>query len=117
MNQERRTTNDERRKPASTRPASRSRMNAVQAPIVPVIGNLIRQVPGTISLGQSVVHYGPPEAAIAAARAALSDPATHEHQDGSGLAPLVAAIAAKLRSENGVDVSRGSRVMVTAGAN
>ena len=35
-------------------------MDAVQAPIVAVVGDLIRQVPGTISLGQGVVHYGPP---------------------------------------------------------
>ena len=39
-------------------------MDAVQSPIVPVIGELMREVPGTISLGQGVVHYGPPEAAI-----------------------------------------------------
>ena len=37
-----------------------TRMDAVQAPIVAVVGDLIRQVPGTISLGQGVVHYGPP---------------------------------------------------------
>ena len=44
---------------------SQTRMDAVQAPIVAVIGDLIRQVPGTISLGQGVVHYGPPRAALA----------------------------------------------------
>ena len=64
-------------------------MDAVQAPIVPVIGELIRQVPGTISLGQGVVHYGPPPAALDAVRAALTDPATHEYQDGAGLPALV----------------------------
>ena len=47
------------------------RMDRIQAPIVQVMGDLIRQVPGTISLGQGVVHYGPPAAAIEAARAAL----------------------------------------------
>ena len=40
---------------------SLTRMDAIQAPIVAVIGDLIRQVPGTISLGQGIVHYGPPE--------------------------------------------------------
>ena len=94
-----------------------TRMDAVQAPIVPVIGNLIRQVPGTISLGQGVVHYGPPPAAIDAVREALSDPATHEYQDGAGLPALLAALTSKLSAENGIDVSRGSRIMVTAGAN
>jgi hypothetical protein len=48
-------------------------MDVVQAPIVPIIGDLIRQSPGTISLGQGVVHYGPPREAIEAARAALGD--------------------------------------------
>jgi aspartate/methionine/tyrosine aminotransferase len=92
-------------------------MDAVQAPIVSVIGDIIRQVPGTISLGQGVVHYGPPAVAIDAARAALTDPSTHEYQDGAGLPALVELLQEKLRVENGLDVRRGSRVMVTAGAN
>jgi aspartate/methionine/tyrosine aminotransferase len=94
-----------------------SRMDAVQAPIVQVIGDLIRQVPGTISLGQGVVHYGPPREAIEAANRALADPATHEYQDGTGIPGLVERVAAKLRRENGIDLARGSRLMVTAGAN
>ena len=53
---------------------SQSRMDAVQAPIIPIVGELIRQVPGTISLGQGVVHYGPPQAAIDAARESASRP-------------------------------------------
>jgi aspartate/methionine/tyrosine aminotransferase len=96
---------------------SRSRMDAVQAPIVPIVGDLIRQVPGTISLGQGVVHYGPPPAAIDAARAAAERPATHQYQDGHGLPALVDGLAHKLRTENGVDVAAGCRLMVTAGAN
>jgi aspartate/methionine/tyrosine aminotransferase len=94
-----------------------SRMDAVQAPIVPVVGDLIRQVPGTISLGQGVVHYGPPPAALDAVRAALADPSTHEYQDGSGLPALIERLTIKLREENGIDVQRGSRIMVTAGSN
>ncbi|MGE5246643.1 MAG: pyridoxal phosphate-dependent aminotransferase [Betaproteobacteria bacterium] len=94
-----------------------TRMDAVQAPIVPVIGQIIREVPGTISLGQGVVHYGPPREAVDAARGALDDPATHEYQAGEGLPSLVARIERKLREENGIEVGRGSRVMVTAGAN
>ena len=57
---------------------SDTRMDAVQPPIVPVIGDLIRQVPGTISLGQGVVHYGPPPAAVNVAREALANPDTKE---------------------------------------
>src|SRR5436190_14838314 len=95
----------------------RSRMDAIQAPIVAVVGDWIRQTPGTISLGQGVVHYGPPREALAAVQEALADPVTHEYQDGAGVPPLVDALTAKLRAENGIDTSRGSRVMVTAGAN
>jgi len=92
-------------------------MDAVQAPIIAVIGGLIRQTPGTISLGQGVVHYGPPPAALGAVQDALSDASTHEYQDGAGLPALIERLAAKLKAENGIDVSRGSRVVVTAGAN
>jgi aspartate/methionine/tyrosine aminotransferase len=92
-------------------------MDGVQAPIIAVIGGLMRQVPGTISLGQGVVHYGPPPAALDAVRHALGDPATHEYQDGAGLPALQARLAEKLRTENGIDVARGVGVMVTAGAN
>lgn len=98
-------------------PAAGSRMDDVQAPIIPVIGEMIRQAPGTISLGQGVVHYGPPRAALEAVRLALGDRVTHEYGDGSGYAPLVEKIAGKLANENGIDLTRGSRVMVTAGAN
>src|SRR5438093_2634751 len=94
-----------------------SRMEAVQAPIIAVIGELIREVPGTISLGQGVVHYGPPRAAMDAVGAALTSPATHEYQDGGGLPALVERLSLKLRDENGIDVRRGSRSMVTGGAN
>ena len=59
-------------------------MDAIQAPIVAVVGDLIRQNPGTISLGQGVVHYGPPLAAMDVAREALANPDTHAYQDGSG---------------------------------
>jgi len=40
------------------------RMKSVQSPIIPVVGELIRANPGTISLGQGVAHYGPPQEAI-----------------------------------------------------
>ena len=36
------------------------RMENVQSPIIPVVGELIRANPGTISLGQGVVSYPPP---------------------------------------------------------
>ena len=94
-----------------------TRMDAVQAPVIAVIGGIIREVPGTISLGQGVVHYGPPPAALDAVRLALTEPSTHEYQDGAGLPALVSRLATKLSAENGIDTGRGVRIMVTAGAN
>ena len=94
-----------------------TRMDQVQTPIIPVIGGMIREVPGTISLGQGVVHYGPPPQAVVAVQAALARPSTHDYHDGAGLPALLDAIARKLWAENRIDVSQGSRVMVTAGAN
>ena len=92
-------------------------MDAVQAPIVAVISDIIRQSPGTISLGQGVVHYGPPAAALEAAHRAVDDPRAHAYHDVNGWGGLLAAIEHKLRRDNGIDVERGSRVMVTAGGN
>lgn len=95
-----------------------TRMDAVQPPIVPIIGEMIRQSPGTISLGQGVVHYGPPAEAMDAARTAAGDVATHQYGDGSGLSALVDRLSEKLGAENGITgVGAESRVMVTAGAN
>lgn len=94
-----------------------TRMDHVQAPIIQVVGSWIRETPGTISLGQGVVHYGPPGEALDAVRHALTTPSTHEYSDGVGLPTLVSAIRRKLAAENGIDVGRGSAIMVTAGAN
>src|SRR5689334_6739553 len=43
-----------------------ARMEAVQTPVIPVIADLIRSTPGTISLGQGIVSYGPPREAVEA---------------------------------------------------
>ena len=91
-------------------------MDAVQAPIIPIVGRLIRETPGTISLGQGVVHYGPPPEALDAVRSALSEASTHAYGDGAGTAALVERITEKLVAENGIEPA-GRRVMVTAGAN
>ena len=88
-------------------------MDAVQAPIIPVIADLIRRTPGTISLGQGIVHYAPPAAALDAARDAIGRQMANEYQPDAGLQVLIDKITAKLQQENGIDVSRGRCVMVT----
>jgi aspartate/methionine/tyrosine aminotransferase len=91
-------------------------MAAVQSPIIPIVGELIRSTPGTISLGQGMVSWGPPDAAIDAARAAAGEWATHRYGAVEGERRLLQALDRKLRDENGLDLS-GSRVLVTAGSN
>jgi len=95
------------------------RLRAVQTPIIPVIADLIRAHPGTISLGQGVVGYGPPAAALAQLDRFLAEPANHKYQPVAGIPALIDALTQKLAAENGVAVgpAHGNRVMVTAGGN
>jgi aspartate/methionine/tyrosine aminotransferase len=92
-------------------------MRAVQAPVIPIIARLIRATPGTISLGQGVVRYGPPAESLEALREFGRVVDDHRYGPVEGLPELVEAIAAKLRRENGIEVDRGARVVVTAGGN
>jgi aspartate/methionine/tyrosine aminotransferase len=94
-----------------------TRMDAVQTPIIPTIGALVRATPGCISLGQGVVHYPPPRAALDAAARAVLEPRTSQYQPAAGISELLERITAKLSAENGIELGRGSRVMVTAGGN
>jgi aspartate/methionine/tyrosine aminotransferase len=91
-------------------------MDAVQAPIIPIVGELLRTNPGTISLGQGMVSWGPPPAAIDAAREAAGLMASQRYGPVEGGPELVAALGRKLREENGLDLD-GSRILVTAGSN
>jgi len=92
-------------------------MQAVQSPIIPVIGQLIRSYPGTISLGQGVVYYGPPPEAMALLPQFLSNPANHQYQPVQGIAPLLEAIEAKLQAFNRIEINRQNCIVVTAGSN
>jgi aspartate/methionine/tyrosine aminotransferase len=92
-------------------------MEAVQSPIIPIVAEWIRACPGTISLGQGVVFYGPPPSAAAELPRLFENPELHKYQSVRGLPELVEALAAKLRLENGVLTGAGSSVFVTAGGN
>lgn len=94
-----------------------SRMQAVQSPLIPIIGELIRNNPGTISLGQGVVYYDPPPEAIARLPEFLADPENHKYKLIQGIPPLVSAIAAKLQTDNGIEVDEQNSIVVTAGSN
>lgn len=92
------------------------RIDAVQAPIIPILGGWIRQSPGTISLGQGMVSYGPPPEALAAIPQFLERPDAHRYGPVEGLPELVDALAHKLTHENHLPLGR-SRIVVTAGGN
>lgn len=93
------------------------RLQAVQAPVIPIVGRWTRETPGTISLGQGMVSYSPPGQALEAVRNFGNGPNDHEYGSVEGDAALVSALTQKLARENGIAVEAGSRVMVTAGGN
>jgi aspartate/methionine/tyrosine aminotransferase len=93
-----------------------ARIDAVQAPIIPILGEWIRQSPGTISLGQGIVSYGPPPEALAAIPRFLERADAHRYGPVEGLPELVDALAQKLTHENRLPLDR-SRIVVTAGGN
>ena len=92
------------------------RIAAVQAPVIPQIAELIAEHPGTISLGQGVVNYGPPPGTLERLHEFLSRPANHKYQHVQGIPELVSAIARKLDTENQVSLV-GRDIVVTAGSN
>ena len=93
------------------------RMQSVQTPIIPVVGELIRAHPGTISLGQGVAWYGPPPEAVEYIQRFLADPQNHKYKLVQGIPELLEAIEKKLAAENRIRLGRDQRLVVTAGAN
>ncbi|MBN2243594.1 MAG: pyridoxal phosphate-dependent aminotransferase [Acidobacteria bacterium] len=91
-------------------------MQSVQSPVIPIVGKLIRDHAGTISLGQGVVHYGPPRQAFDRASGFLENP-QNKYDAVEGTQELRGRLEKKLRSENGIEPGGGSRIFVTAGAN
>ena len=93
------------------------RMDGVDTPIIPTIAALVRNNPGTISLGQGVVNYGPPAEAIAALPSMMGDGSLHKYLGVSGHPGLVEAIQTKLAHENQIHLGSDALLMVTAGSN
>lgn len=96
---------------------SARRIRDVQAPIIPIIGDLIRRHAGTISLGQGIVSYGPPPEALSVLGHFPRSLDDHRYGPVEGDPGLVSAIRRKLAAENGVDVGPDRRIVVTAGGN
>ncbi len=94
-----------------------ARIRAVQTPIIPIIADMIRRHPGTISLGQGVVHYSPPPETAAMVTRFLADPENHKYKPVVGCPELLDAFGAKLAAENGVRMGDARRLVITAGSN
>lgn len=94
-----------------------SRMQAVQSPIIPVVGELIKTSPGTISLGQGVVSYTPPPEAIEILSKFLAAPANNLYQAVEGIPPLLTALTGKLSTFNNIEINAENCIVVTAGSN
>ena len=93
------------------------RLAAVQPPVIPIVGRWIAETPGTISLGQGIVSYGPPREVAEAVRNFGSSLTDHRYGPVEGLPALIDAIESKLARENGIAIRPWSRVLVTAGGN
>jgi aspartate/methionine/tyrosine aminotransferase len=89
----------------------------VDSPIIPTIAKLVRENPGTISLGQGVVNYGPPAQAVAELPNLMADAQLNKYQAVGGIAPLVDRFRQKLADDNHIHCGTESIVMVTAGSN
>jgi aspartate/methionine/tyrosine aminotransferase len=100
------------------RAAAARRLEQVQQPVIPVMGELIRQTPGTLSLGQGMVSWGPPAQVHQAVAAALQqrDPGLDRYGPVAGSEALRDALELWLQREQGLDL-RESALVITAGSN
>lgn len=90
---------------------------AVQTPIIPAVNDWLRNSPDSLSLGQGMVAYPPPEAAIKAISTFGNRPEHHLYGSPMGDPQLLDLIETKLRLENNLDCRNDYRIMVTAGSN
>lgn len=93
------------------------RLQAVQNPIIPYIGELTRNNPGTISFGQGFAFYGPPTEAFSSVQKCLTDESINRYGPVEGIPELQQAIINKLKKVNSIEIDSGNAVIVTAGSN
>ena len=93
------------------------RLAAVQPPVIPIVGRWTAETPGTISLGQGIVSYGPPSEVLEAVRCFGATLPEHRYGPVEGAPELLQTLESKLASENGIAVRPASRLFVTAGGN
>jgi aspartate/methionine/tyrosine aminotransferase len=94
------------------------RLEAVLDPVIPRLGELLRQRPDSLSLAQGMVDWQPPEAVRQAVREALEEPGATLDRYGAtwGEPELLEAVERQLRLRDGLDLA-GSLVLATTGSN
>ena len=93
------------------------RVRAVQIPIIPTINALVRQHPGTISLGQGIAYYGPPQQAYDAIEQQLNASRLNSYGPVEGIPELISALTTKLSHRNNITIDETNAVFITAGSN
>ena len=94
-----------------------ARIQAVQSPIIPDVAALIKETSGTISLGQGVVHYGPPAQVFERLSTFGRTVPENQYHLATGLPQLQEALQEKLCTENDIVVTADQVIAVTAGSN
>lgn len=92
------------------------RVTDIQPPVIPILGEWIRAHPGTISLGQGIVSYGPPAEALDAVATFGRTLSDHRYGPVEGQPDVLRILEQKLTRENRIPLDR-RRVVVTAGGN
>ncbi|MEO1527701.1 MAG: pyridoxal phosphate-dependent aminotransferase [Planctomycetota bacterium] len=93
------------------------RIRQVQAPVIPIVGRWTLEHPGTISLGQGIVHYPPPTSVFrSVAEQAQTDRDLDRYGAVVGDADLLQRFREKLAAENGIDADAES-IVCSSGAN
>lgn len=93
------------------------RLSEVQDPIIPKVQKWVLENPGTISLGQGIVSYGPPAEALEALAGFGEMVSDHRYGPVSGDFELQSLLIKKLRQENGLALGAEQAVFVSAGSN
>ncbi|MEY4683918.1 MAG: hypothetical protein RLZ25_377 [Pseudomonadota bacterium] len=94
-----------------------SRLSDVQDPIIPRVQAWVLENPGTISLGQGIVSYGPPPEALQALADFGRVASDHRYGPVKGDPELISLLTQKLREENGLTLGPEQAVFVSAGSN
>jgi aspartate/methionine/tyrosine aminotransferase len=92
------------------------RITDIQPPVIPILGEWLRANPGTISLGQGIVSYGPPPEVHQALQGFGERLVDHRYGAVEGQPELLAILRDKLTRENGLSLD-GRRIVVTSGGN